>query len=93
MNNDRAYAQLADAVTRLGYPEEFAQVLAAELGGEKSILRMAAYLRQAGPTSPEQIADELLAILGERQRWVEQKVSERANDAMTAFYNRPRVEE
>ncbi len=89
---ERAYRQLVSAVVELGYPEEFGEVLASELGGEKSMLRMASYLRQAHPTSPEQIADELLTILSERRRWVEQKMSERANASITAFYNRPRDE-
>ncbi|MBR3326029.1 MAG: hypothetical protein IKG22_01725 [Atopobiaceae bacterium] len=87
---ERARRQLVDAVVELGYPEEFGEVLASELGGEKSMLRMTSYLRQARPTSPEQIADELLTILSERRRWVEQKMSERANASVTAFYNRPR---
>lgn len=90
---ERAYQQLLEAVVELGYPEEFGQVLAHELGGEKSMLRMASYLRQAKPTSPEQIADEMLTILSERRRWVEQKISERANASVTAFYNRPREDD
>lgn len=92
-NKERAYAELARAVCDLGYPEEFALVLAHELRGEKSIRRMAAYLRQAQPTSPEQIADELLAITQQRDTWIEQKMSERANTAITSFYNRARIDE
>jgi len=87
-----AYADLADAVVRLGYPEEFAQVLASELRSAKAMRRMAAYIDGVRPTSPEQIADELLAITYERDRWVEQKMSEHANATITQFYNRPRDE-
>ena len=90
---ERAYQELEDAVVDLGYPEEFAQVLAHELGGEKSMRRMASYIRQAQPTSPEQIADEMLAIVSQRHTWVEQKISEHANASITAFYNRPREDE
>ena len=90
---ERAYQELVDAVVDLGYPEEFAEVLAHELGGEKSMRRMASYIRQAQPTSPEQIADEMLAIVSQRRTWVEKKMSERANDSMTTFYNRPREDE
>ncbi len=89
---ERARQRLIDAVVELGYPEEFGEVLAHELGGEKSMLRMASYIRQAQPTSPEQIVDEMLAILSQRRSWVERKMSERANDSVTAFYNRPREE-
>lgn len=87
---DRAYQELLAATVALGYPAEFGEVLAHELGGEKSMARLASYLRQAKPTSPEQIVDEMLAIQAQRQSWVEKKVSEHANASITAFYNRPR---
>lgn len=87
-----AYAELATALLRLGYPEEFAQVLASELHSAKAMRRMAAYVNGVRPTSPEQIADELLAITYERDRWIEQKMSEHANATITRFYNRPRDE-
>ena len=90
---ERAYQELEDAVVDLGYPEEFAQVLAHELGGEKSMRRMASYIRQAQPTSPEQIADEMLAIVSQPHTWVEHKISEHANATSTALYNRPREDE
>ena len=32
----------------------------------------------------------MLVIIEQRLRWVERKMSEHANDALTAFYNRPR---
>ena len=86
---ERAYQELVAAVLDQGYPEEFAVVLAGELRGEKSMRRLASYLRQAGQLSPEQIADEMLAIVAQRDAWVEQKVSEHANASITAFYNRP----
>ena len=88
-----AYLDLANAVMELGYPEEFAEVLASELRSEKSMRRLASYVRNARPSSPEQIADEMLTIVSDRNRWVEQKISEHANASITAFYNRPRDEE
>lgn len=88
----QAHDELVDAIEQLGYPAEFGEVIAHELGGEKSMQRMTAYLRGADPHSPEEIADEMLAILQLRHSWVEQKVSQRANDSMTAFYNREREE-
>ena len=87
---DQAYASLVRAVLQEGYPEEFAQVLAGELRSPAAIGRMAAYIRNVHPTGPEQIADEMLAIVYERDRWVQQKMSEHANASITAFYNRPR---
>lgn len=87
---DQAYASLARAVLEEGYPEEFAQVLAGELRSPKAMGRMAAYIRNVHPSGPEQIADEMLAIVQERDSWVRQKMSEHANATVTAFYNRPR---
>lgn len=88
-----ARADLVAAIEQLGYPGEFGEVLAHELGGAWSMRRMTGYLRSARPSSPEEIADELVAILDQRRRIVEQKVSQRANDSITAFYNRTRDEE
>lgn len=88
----QAHDELVDAIEQLGYPAEFGEVIAHELGGEKSMRHMTAYLRGADPHSPEEIADEMLAILQLRHSWVEQKVSQRANDSITAFYNREREE-
>lgn len=92
LSREQARNELIAAVEALGYPGEFGEVIAHELGGEKSMRRMTVYLRGAKPNSPEEIADEMLAILQLRHSWVEQKVSERANASMTAFYNRPREE-
>lgn len=92
-DKEHARQQLISAIEELGYPEEFGEVLAHELGGEASMRRMASYLRQAQPTTPEEIADEMLAILTQRQSWVRQKMSQRANDTVTAFYNRPHEED
>lgn len=89
---DAARAELIAAIEQLGYPEEFGQVIANELGGEKSMRRMAAYVRSAQPSSPEEIADEMLAILEQRRTWVQHKISERANAHITDFYNRDRGE-
>ena len=87
---EQARAELVAAIEQLGYPGEFGEVIAGELGGEKSMRRMTRYLRGADPHSPEEIADEMLAILQMRRSWVEQKVGERANAHITAFYNRDR---
>lgn len=85
-----ARTQLVDAILQLGYPAEFGVVLAEELRSEQAMRRMASYLRQAQPQSPEEIADEMLAIVAQRDSWVERKISEHAQASVTAFYNRDR---
>lgn len=93
MAREAARTDLIAAIEELGYPGEFGEVIASQLGGEWSMRRMTSYLRGADPHSPEEIADEMLAILQMRERYVEQKISEHANASITAFYNRERDDE
>lgn len=84
---ERARRSLLRAFVELGYPVEFGEVVAGELRGEKSMARMASYLRRVRPGSMEEIADEMLAIIAERDSWVEKKAAERANGKITELYN------
>ena len=56
----RIYHELIKAIVRMGYPEEFGRLVADNLRTEKTMSRMLGYLRQARPTSAEEIADEML---------------------------------
>ncbi len=76
--------RLAEEVASLGYPEEFADVLAGQLGSPKAIDRMTSYLRLARPGSMEMIVDEMLAICAEVDTWREKKESRNAQER----YNR-----
>lgn len=87
---DRAYNDLIAAACELGFPPEFGQALAAGLGGEKSLRRMSAYLRSARPTSMEEVADELVAIVDQRDSWVERKKNAYYQEKLNEFYNRER---
>ena len=49
------------------------------LGSEKTMRRMTAYLHNAKPRSAEEIADEMLAIMSDRERWTKKKEAEEAN--------------
>lgn len=85
---ERARQKLIETVVGLGHPQEFGVLIADELRTEKAMGRMTAYLRNARPTQLETIADEMLAIIAERDMWVERKISEHANATITRFYNR-----
>ena len=85
---DEAYDALLAAVVACGFPAEFGQALAAGLGGEKSIRRMTGYLYGAKPRSMEEVADEMVAICEQRDRWVERKKSEYYQGKLNEFYNR-----
>ena len=74
-----AYRELIGTIVKMGYPEEFGQVIAKNLGSEKTMRRMTAYLHNAKPRSAEEIADEMLAIMSDRERWIKKKEAEEAN--------------
>ena len=88
-NNQRIWAmardELAAAVVSLGYPEEFADLLAGELGSPKAIDRMASYLVLVRPGSLELIVDEMLAILSEIEAWREKKENRTAQADYSAW--------
>ena len=74
-----AYRELIGAIARMGYPEEFGKIIAKNLGSEKTMRRMTAYLYSAKPRTAEEIADEMLAIMSDRERWIAKKEAEAAN--------------
>ena len=89
--NQREWAwsrdQLAKAVVSLGYPGEFADLLAKQLGSPKAMMRLASYLCQAKPGSLEEIADETLAIRAEIEAWREKKEYLEAQDGYNRWLN------
>ena len=89
--NQRIWAQARDRlfaeVCALGYPEEFADLLAGQLKSPKAIDRMTAYLYQARPGSIETIVDEMLAITSEIEAWREKKESQEAQAGYSAWLN------
>jgi len=74
-----AYRELIGAIVRMEYPEEFGKVIAKNLGSEKTMRRMTAYLYSARRRTAEEIADEMLAIMSDRERWISKKEAEAAN--------------
>ena len=81
MNQERAklYEQLVKSVMRLGYPREFGQQIAGNLRTEKAMSRMIGYLSHFKKISAEEIADEMIAIMEERQMWMNKKAAEYYN--------------
>jgi hypothetical protein len=75
----KAAETLTRMLCRKGYPEEFGRTVAAQLGTEKTIGRMISYLSKAGRVSAEDIVDEMLAIMSDRDSWVRKKKAEYYN--------------
>ena len=89
--NQRIWAlarnRLAASVADLGYPEEFADLLARQLKSPKAIDRMASWMDQARPNSMELIVDEMLAICAEIDAWREKKESREAQAGYSSWLN------
>ena len=89
--NQRIWAlarnRLAASVADLGYPEEFADLLAKQLKSPKAIDRMASWMDQARPDSMELIVDEMLAICEEIDAWREKKESREAQAGYSSWLN------
>lgn len=83
----KAYIELIQTIRRLGYPEDFAKAVAKNLGSEKTMGRMVSYLQQAKPRSAEEIADEMLAIMSDRENWIKKKEAQQANSRYNEYLN------
>ncbi len=68
-----------------GYPPEFAMLIAKELTTEFTAGRMIGYLTR-GDHSLEDVADEMLAILSDRDRIRDKHISEHAQSAINELY-------
>ena len=76
---ERLAKELVETVVRMGYPEEFGHAIVQNLRTEKTMSRMIGYLKHAKPRSAEEIADEMLAIMEDRKRWIQKKEAEYYN--------------
>ena len=79
------FEQIVSRLSGMGYPESFGRMIAGSLGTEMTMRRMLQYLHAAKPESAEDIADEMLAILSDRDRWREKKINEHYNSKLNAY--------
>ena len=90
-SNQRMWAQardrLAGTITSLGFPEEFADLLAKQLGSPKAIDRMTDWLYHVRPHSVEMVVDEMLAICSDIEAWKKKKESQEAQWGYTRWLN------
>lgn len=76
---DRLYSELVQKIEEMGYPKQFGEQIGQTLGSEKALMRMIGYLYSVCPKTAEEIADEMLAIVSDRDRWVQKKQAEYYN--------------
>ncbi len=81
----QARRRLGAAVAALGYPREFADLMARQLGSPGAMDRMAGYLERARPASMEMIVDEMLAISEEIETWRKKKEGQAAQAGYSAW--------
>ena len=79
--------RLTDTLVRIGYPAELGDVIARHIGSPKGIERMISYLNCEKPDRVELIADEMIAIKSDIDRWRDRKESLRANEAYNSVLN------
>ncbi len=87
-NREQLYQELVQAIVRLGHPQSFGILVAENLRTEKTMTRMLGYLRNAKPKKAEEIADEMLAIMAEREQWVRKKTAEFYNSKYNELLNK-----
>ncbi|MEE1402962.1 MAG: hypothetical protein U0K76_02505 [Dialister sp.] len=73
---ERLKDELITLTVRRGYPAELGALMAAELGTEKTITRMIAYLTHVAPERAEDMVDEMLAIRSDCDFWADKKRAE-----------------
>lgn len=75
--------RLSAAVTSLGFPPEFGEVMARQLGSPKAINRMTSYVYQAKPRTEEMLIDEMLAICAEIDTWKAKRPARKRRQSIT----------
>ena len=70
-----------------GYPEPFCDLVTKNLNTDFTAKRMLGYLRHYTKPSEEDIADEMLAILSDRNRIMQKKEAENVNAAWNELMN------
>ena len=79
--------KLIDILKKRGFPAEFGTIIAGTLKSEKAINRMIAYILEFNPTRPEDIADEMLAIQADIEKWKQKKATEYYNAKYNQLLN------
>ena len=78
---------LVRTIERTGLPAEFGETVADILGTEKQMARMVSWIVMYRPTSAEEIADEMISIKEEFERYRKKKMSEYYNVKLNELMN------
>jgi len=78
--------ELRDLLKKKGYPAEFCDAISFELNTDYTAARMIGYIKAEPFTSMEIVADEMLAILSDRETYVKKKEAEYAQSKINEMY-------
>lgn len=79
--------ELYNYMVKRGYPESFSNVVTMNLNTDWTARRMMGYLRQYDILPLEEVADEMLAILSDRNRIMQKHDLEETNARWNDFLN------
>ncbi|MBO4881838.1 MAG: hypothetical protein J5555_09150 [Firmicutes bacterium] len=79
--------ELYSLMIRKGYPDSFADLVAEQMNTEYTSERMTAYVKRAGLVPPEEFADEMLAILADRDTLKNKHIAQAAQQKLNQLYN------
>ena len=71
---------------RKGYPEDFSRLVSGELKTDFTAGRMIGYIGRSSKPPLEEVADEMMAILAERDRIRDKHISEHAQSKINIMY-------
>lgn len=84
---DQVRTSLIRAIERQGFPAEFGMMIADSLGTEKQMERMVSWVVRFKPNKAEDIADEMLAIQAEFEKYKNKAIAEYANKKYNNILN------
>lgn len=80
--------ELYEVMLKKGYPEPFCEQISLNLNTDWTAQRMLGYLSYFDKLPMEEIADEMLSILSDRNRIMQKHEVEEANAKWNAYLNR-----
>ena len=87
-NRSEKSLRLYREMLKKGYPEEMCMAVSLELNTDFTAGRMLGYIANYRIKLPdEEIVDEMMAILSDRDAWIKKKESENAQAAYTEYLN------
>ena len=86
--------ELYNLMVRKGYPESFSRIVATELRTEFTSRRMIGYIKAREGVLPlEEVADEMMAILNDRERIKNKHIAQDAQAAVNEWYRYSDIED